>query len=797
MDASANTADGNGRIRKNTRGGKPRGPIGLLLDLFSSLWLGITLLILLFVYCSIGSAVPKFRQHALIEMTEFEWFHWWPFDLLVGLFALNMFVITVRRIPFRFVNWGVWSIHFGIIIMTLGSYLYFGTKIEGDAPVFRRQVVIEVPGAASVETLVAVPGSEKIVTGSDGRWKFGIGTTNTEAEVITADQQKAKDFEVMVRVSPPTGEPYVRYVYANHPEYARDLIPGSGFAINAIGKRLVNPDLGLSLDLAPSTRFHVKDTWALYVRRPGEENWSERRIKGLPRYNDYIASRDQVYVDDSYSLPIRPIDVNVPPGPQPDALGDTSIRITGYLRYATISQNWREGGNWLNPVLNFTASVSGGEAQSFELVALDPQKNATPGGGAEFRWLDDKSKLDELPASALGKLEITVAETGKTVAVSVSGASVVGRDGPWTELEGSSMKYRIVGVPDRLTIGNKLVSLAMVEVETPDGRFTRMVADDPSLTRDMHGKGEHIDPHGRESLEPDSRLTMTFSPAGSRFIFAGYPGGLTFIHNGADRRLITKDTRPGEVIPLEKGAFRVNSLLTHAVREAKPYVVPESQRNRDMNVSMSMIRLEVGSGNGVETKWVPYNHYAFPDAQYRYSGRFRYQPKRFQLADGSQVEVLFSRERRPLPAAVALRSFDLDEHVGGYTGSASTIRNYVSRLTFFDGSSWTDPVEISVNNPTGYGGFWYYQANWDPPSRERPGSGMNFTGLGVGNRNGVYTQLAGSTLAVMGMVFAFYVKPAVMRRRAAQSRARAQSKGSRDTGAEPPARDAASQAAGV
>ncbi len=53
---------------------------------------------------------------------------------------------------------------------------------------------------------------------------------------------------------------------------------------------------------------------------------------------------------------------------------------------------------------------------------------------------------------------------------------------------------------------------------------------------------------------------------------------------------------------------------------------------------------------------------------------------------------------------------------------------------------------------------------------------MNYTGLGVGNRNGVYIQLAGCCLAVSGMMFAFYVKPILKRRRYEQSRAKSTGK---------------------
>ena len=98
----------------------PRGTVTRLLDLFSSIWLGVTLLVILFLYSSIGSAgilIPRIavdaagnrsfawaheqiRQWRGLEMTEFEWFHWWPFDLLIALICTNVIVATLRRIPF-------------------------------------------------------------------------------------------------------------------------------------------------------------------------------------------------------------------------------------------------------------------------------------------------------------------------------------------------------------------------------------------------------------------------------------------------------------------------------------------------------------------------------------------------------------------------------------------------------------------------------------------------------------------------------------------------------------------------
>jgi hypothetical protein len=43
--------------------------------------------------------------------------------------------------------------------------------------------------------------------------------------------------------------------------------------------------------------------------------------------------------------------------------------------------------------------------------------------------------------------------------------------------------------------------------------------------------------------------------------------------------------------------------------------------------------------------------------------------------------------------------------------------------------------------------------------------GLNYTVLGVGNRNGVVLQLLGCIIAVIGMMYAFYIKPIIKQRR--------------------------------
>ena len=87
-----------------------------------------------------------------------------------------------------------------------------------------------------------------------------------------------------------------------------------------------------------------------------------------------------------------------------------------------------------------------------------------------------------------------------------------------------------------------------------------------------------------------------------------------------------------------------------------------------------------------------------------------------------------------------------------------------------------------MNDPQESGGYWFFQAQWDPPQEslgdQFAGSrGLNYTVLGVGNRAGVIVQLVGCCLTVLGMIYAFYVKPIIKRRKQSSVRAKVASGG--------------------
>src|SRR5207302_8686123 len=67
-----------------------------------------------------------------MEMSELEYYAWWPLRVILLTFVMNMVVATVRRIDFVFRNIGVLTVHTGIVTIALGSVYYSGLKQEGD-----------------------------------------------------------------------------------------------------------------------------------------------------------------------------------------------------------------------------------------------------------------------------------------------------------------------------------------------------------------------------------------------------------------------------------------------------------------------------------------------------------------------------------------------------------------------------------------------------------------------------------------------------------------------------------------
>jgi hypothetical protein len=774
----------------------PRGPIRLLLDLFSSVWLGVSLLAILFVYSSIGSAgAPRHinifnpgaweavRQWRFFEMTEFEWFHWWPFDLLIALICINLVVATLRRIPLNALTAGVWMIHSGIIILALGSVWYFSTKVEGDAPVIRRRIVAMAPGMTEPVSIPALPGNSVIVGDpqSPDAYLLQVADIDPQWELLSGDEKGKKAYKVSVRVQSRLGT-FTRDLIADRPQYTQDIIrnpdakPGSPpmvRAINVLGKPLVDEALQLSLEYDPQQHFYLMDSRAIYLREVGQKEWVQRPIPhSLPRYNDYIATARDVWTEESEPLSPHPILVPVAAVEPNDPLPSVTFQVNRYLRYARMDSRRRGAADGpLDPAATVVLRSSRGETSQHQLHAFDRQANSALRGNLLFTWVESPQALEKLKTRIDPVLRFSVPDTDIIVDEAITHTTSADPALPFKKIEGTDYSYRVESLQALSDIG---VSLAIVEIQSPARTFKRWIFDDPAKNRDM-AMTDDAAQHGAE-VPLDTNLHSVYKPGSLP------PAPIMVIAGPSEQDLAIMITQAvgqpqltpvkiGESIELAAGVtVAVTQYAARTITETKPYVVPRAQRDRDMREFMSMIHVDIPTAGGGSSTWLPFQHYAFA-ARDEALRRFPYQPQMLTLPDGRTIEMMFSRQRMELPAPVVLDDFKVAAHIGGFTGQTSSIMDWTSVIRFRDrANALTDSKIVSVNKPAVFEGISFFQAQWDPPDRSRfegdvPSRGLNYTVLGVGNRNGVNAQLAGCIIAVLGMIYNFYYKPVIKRRR--------------------------------
>jgi hypothetical protein len=369
------------------------GPFGRLVRFFSSIWLGVTLIALIILYSSVGSAVPVFRQY--FELTEFEYFNHWVFTILIALFCITLTVATVVRIRFNRMNLGVLTVHTGLLLLAGGSVMYFGRKIEGDVLLYNPRVAVLSASRidagdpnAAIGQVVAAKGRtwETNMPGLGGRYRMDVDDVRHNGLLTAA--------EVKLRVETPNDES-VRTITL------RQDSPHGAFT--ALNKDII-------LRLAPTNvvdRFFDSNTPVLIVRR-GHSPPVELPLDGLPYYHERFVPGVERIADTAGRSVVSQRLARIPGidhwrmplevGAGHD-LSDWPFRleIDGYLPYAILHDAPVPGGDVVNPIVQIDASIDGAE-RSETLSALVPRASrwSIPGRLAvEFRWLAAGEKPPE------------------------------------------------------------------------------------------------------------------------------------------------------------------------------------------------------------------------------------------------------------------------------------------------------------------------------------------------------------------------------------------------------------------
>ncbi len=752
---------------ESTSARRPFNPLRAPYDLISSVWFGIFLMFLLFIYMSIASAGilhpldyskpfgpwTRWIVREYFNKTEMEVFAWWPFTLLMALFTLNMIVVTLRRIRLTVLNLGVWLIHGGIVVLTLGSVYYFANKLEGDTPVFRRSIVINVPGAEAPSRLVVRPQNKVFVPGDGGEYGFSISSINPNWPLLSGEDKGKTACSVNVAVTTPT-QTFIRQMLIGYPQYTEDIIPGKGRAVKSTGKKLLDESIELAFAYEPQTKYYIADSAALYVRKVGESEWVERPIEGLPHYADRITQRSDVWVSrDDENVEPDPMDIPVPKVAENDPLASLDVHVTGRLHYSTGDQTrWVPNGTKLNPMMKVILD-GGGHQSEFSMFALNPQLGDVDPSMVGYHWAENEQQRIGYGQTTGNLLSIRVPDKDKTVRFSVDPAKTLdqNKDLQFTRIEDTDWSYRVKSYHRSFPMGNgRRVPIVVVELQSGDRLIKRWVTDDPNRSQDLIGD--------QQFSPPDPAVDVVFRPGALVTIVAGpQPENIeVFVGSPDDRRPV----KIGEMFDLGSGIrMKIMESYSHVQPETRPVLIAKQDRDPKAGNVFSRIKLELNSDNWSTTKWLPYHRYPFPNEQYAVPGRFVYRPTRCLLPDGTQVELLFSRRSEMLPAPMALEDFELKVHTGGFvSGNTASVRDFVSILRPYSDGKWQSPITTSLNSPAEFADLYYFQAEWDPGE-------MAFTGLGVGNRDGVYTQLLGTCIAVFGMIYVFYIKPVIKRRR--------------------------------
>lgn len=649
-----------------------------------------------------------------LEMTELEFYSWWPLKLVLGLFVVNLIWATLRRIEFRFVNLGVLTVHSGIVLIAVGSIFYGSFKVEGDAVIFRDDL-----------------GGRPVTAFYD--------RTDPAIYVVALGR------EIMLPL----------------PELPRynDYEPGS-----------------LDIRLHESTAFQSV---------LGEQ--LQAVIPGFIAYGNLQPQWINVADDTGGAAPNPALRV---------ALGDADGPMDDDALEATL--------------------VAGAPAQRYR---------HWPGLAIEFLHQPDTQRIEDLttaiPPAAAGTRP---ARHGLIVEIPAAGVRAVYAIDEGMTIDVADTGYRLTveaigdyGMPF-VTPGYEGArdTRATVRIERDGEMFRRMVmhrfperSQDFVPTTDQAAAGM-MGPMGQRR-DPDPAIRLVYldnsqaqfhliaqtPDARSLRLIARLPGDQPLTAVFDSNRFPVASTTHGEIW------CHVLDRFTHAKQTTIGVPTPRSQRKASeegtflhalLPVDLSMPRPDGSTWS--QRVWLA--HMRYPEIPEPGN-----EPAIVALPDGTHIALAFSRVRHPLPFAMELVGFEMQPYPG-----TEIPRDYVSHLVLHlldahnQPSGQTVRAQTRLNNPliahgqtldraiesqggsllaglvhqARYGRLKLSQTGWDPGETRDPrrnavddqGRFLNqqrFSIIGVGNNAAIRVIFVGSVMLFVGIPWAFYVKPALLRRR--------------------------------
>lgn len=636
------------------------------------------------------------------EMTELQFYAWWPMQVLLGLFVLNMVWATIRRIEFKFVNTGVLTVHTGIVVVAMGAMLYGYFKVEGDMLLMRRDL------------------------GGEFR--------NTFYDVFTP---------------------------------------------------------------------------AVYLTRVDNGQGVMVPLPNLPRYNDYEVGEMDISLHGREGVT--------------DLLGpDVRVTIPGFIAYGDLKQDFLDAGELLRTdsgepadpeqladLQNVVVQLASGDADGPDMLAGQPQQvinlvantpaqrvHEGPRYAVELLNNADEQRIRDL---------LTTVKSPHTLLVRISDEDFEQQyeisPGQTIELgdTGYTLEVQNVGpygIPF-ITPGYEDATDTRATVHlTGNGKdFRRIVMHRyPERSQDFipAPNDPNVGPMGRR-VDPDPDIEMVY--------LDNTKGQYHLVHLGEDQpfRLIVR--LPGiapMTTPLSEDRFlvpgqfqghphwlHVLKKLGYGVPTLRAVSTPRALRNPqdegDYTFALLPIRVEKDLPDGRTYRqmlWLKHMRYPHWPEQMR-------RPLVADIPGVGEVAFAFSRRQYQLPFAVALADFEMQPIPG-----SDIERDFVADLLVGDlnedGIMFREPnrVQARLNRPVvhraafaslPFSAVKLSQIAWDKGNPAEPGhtarddqgrfiNQQRYTILGVSNNVGIRIIFIGAVLIVLGIPWAFYVKPWLLQR---------------------------------
>lgn len=677
------------------------------------------------------------------EMSELEFYGWWPMKALLLLLIVNLVIATVRRIEFIFANIGVLTVHTGIVVLGIGSALYSNLKLEGDTVLFAGQ-----PDESGQPTLG--PPETGFYDNTDvALWVAQLGRGGAWQQRPLTGVPRYNDYGL--DAAWPTGASVPDGVDLGRRGLHIPVPPG---AVGPTGGTTVDPDL----------RFEVVG-YASYADDVHEE---------LVRAGDAAPAP---------GLFARQVSLLV----TPPATGghDQTSEITGSL---------------------IPEAPADRIASMFEgLIAIEHTR-----GMSDQRWSDLAAQAPaDAGATNLLVIEVPGENVRQVVAVQPQGGAPIEAGGYTITVDSISPTPPFPIITPGYEGATS--SLAIVTIDPPgqEAPFQRFVYHRfPEINQDLHPTAEgrprrtDADPAIHIGYVDLTKIQVYLDERddGSIRALARLPGGrISTQEDLAEGQVFEIDPRIGVRLGGKDGPF---------VQAPTPRIVPEGDRASDAigthRNAMLAVRIwsDQGAADWSKTVWLPF-------VQYMNVGM----PGETDVAlpDGRQVRIAFGRIKHPFPGfALGLRDFvmipyphsdvprdyrsDLlvwttwDAAGGAAGGDANAPTSHMARAT-----SLNEPFLLRVPFQARedlpalsnlLGGvlrtivpvqYKFSQAGWDRQGwtrtqaeadrGERPRAVAGWTILGVGNNPGIYIIAFGAVLMCVGIPWAFYIKPLLVRRK--------------------------------